>query len=266
LILSISAGIGAVVLFQIYFKNEQHKIYDAGTPVVVTMVNSDLPAGTPLDESLLGKKEIPKKFFHEKEILFSDSPQIVGQPLRYPVKSGETLLWTGISGKRENTLSTLLVKGKRALTLGVDEITSVTGLVQPGDHVDILGTFFAGGLARDGIDLKLGEATVMLLQNILVMATGTEMHLRKNGNAEEGGGFNAITVSVTPEEAGLLVLSQNRGKLTLILRSYGDQEIISDLPRMTYDDIRLGKDLRYLVKERNQKIIEIPQENIGKRR
>jgi pilus assembly protein CpaB len=264
LIVSIGAGILAVILLQIYLKNERNQLFEAGTPVVVTSVNSDLPAGTPLEESFFEKKEVPKKFLHEKAVLFLDSPQLLGQALRYPVKKGEILLWTGISGKRDNTLSTLLVKGKRALTLGVDEITSVSGLIQPGDHVDILGTFFAGGLAREGVDLKLGEATVMLLQNVLVLATGTQIHLHKGGNPEEGGGYSAMTVAVTPEEAGLLVLSQNRGKLTMILRHFGDQEIITDLPKVTYDDIKLGKDLRYLLRERNQKIIEIPQQSQSK--
>jgi pilus assembly protein CpaB len=266
LIVSIGAGILAVVLFQIYMKKERAELFNAGVPVVVASVNSDLPAGTPLEEAFLEKKPVPKRFLHEKAVLFSDASQVIGQPLRYPVKSGEVLLWTGISGKRENTLATLLIKGKRALTLGVDELTSVSGLIQPGDHVDILGTFFAGGLAKEGVDLKLGEATVMLLQNVLVLATGTQMHLHNGGNFEERGSFSAITVAATPEEAGLLVLSQNRGRLTMILRQYGDQEIISNLPKITYDDIKLGKDLHYLLKDRNQRIIEIPPQGQGKRK
>ncbi|MBI1823070.1 MAG: Flp pilus assembly protein CpaB [Nitrospirae bacterium] len=171
-----------------------------------------------------------------------------------------------VSGKRDNALSTLLEKGKRALTLGVDEITSVSGLIQPGDHVDILGTFFVGSLQKEGFSLNQGEATVMLQQNVLVLAVGTELHLRKNGNGDENNGYSGLTVAVTPEEAGHLILAQNRGKLMLILRHFGDTEVISDIPRVTYDEIRLGKEVRYLSKERNQKIIEIPLENSKKRK
>ncbi len=74
LIVSIGAGILAVILLQIYLKNERNQLFEAGTPVVVTSVNSDLPAGTPLEESFFEKKEVPKKFLHEKAVLFLDSP------------------------------------------------------------------------------------------------------------------------------------------------------------------------------------------------
>ncbi|MBI3593477.1 MAG: Flp pilus assembly protein CpaB [Nitrospirae bacterium] len=266
LIVSIGAGLLAVALLQIYLKKERNKMDEAEKLFAVAMINTDLPAGTTIEESFFEKKEIPKKYFHEKEVLFSDLSQVMGQPLRYPVKNGETLLWTGISGKRDNALSTLLEKGKRALTLGVDEITSVSGLIQPGDHVDILGTFFVGSLQKEGFSLNQGEATVMLQQNVLVLAVGTELHLRKNGNGDENNGYSGLTVAVTPEEAGHLILAQNRGKLMLILRHFGDTEVISDIPRVTYDEIRLGKEVRYLSKERNQKIIEIPLENSKKRK
>jgi pilus assembly protein CpaB len=258
LMVSIGAGVLAVVLFQFYLKNERNKLFDGMTLVEVAAVKHDLSAGTPLEESFIEKKEIPRQFLHDKEVLFSDVLQVIGQPLRYSVQKGETLLWTGISGKRENSLSIRLDKGKRGVTLGVDEITSVSGLIQPGDRIDILGTFFAGGIGKEGADLKLGEATVMLLQNVLVLATGTEIRPPKNGSQNDNNGFTGMTVSVSPEEAALLVLSQQRGKLTMILRSFGDKEILSDLPKVTYDDIKLGKELRYLLKERNQKVIEIP--------
>lgn len=35
------------------------------------------------------------------------------------------------------------------------------------------------------------------------------------------------------------------------------KETFSDLPRVTYDDVRLGKGLHYLLKERNRKVIDL---------
>ncbi|MHB8481824.1 MAG: Flp pilus assembly protein CpaB [Nitrospiria bacterium] len=260
LIISIGAGILAVILFQYYLKSERNKLFEGMKIVEVAAVNHDFPAGSSIEESYLEKKEIPARYLHDKEVLFSDVPQIIGQPLRYPVKSGEILLWTGISGKRDNTLSGRVVKGERGITLGVDEIDGVNGLIHSGDRIDILGTFFAGGLGKEAVELKLGEATVMLLQNVLVLATGS--HLRSPGTSgvEENNGYSGITVSVTPGEAALLVLAQQRGKLTMILRNFGDRQILPDLPKVTYDDIKLGKELRSLLKERNQRVIEVPSE------
>lgn len=258
LIISIGAGFLAVILFQFYLKSERNKLFEGMKIVEVAAVNHDFPAGTAIEESYLEKKEIPNRYLHDKEVLFSDVPQIIGQPLRYPVKSGETLLWTGISGKRDDTLSSLVVKGERGVTLGVDEIDGINGLIHPGDRVDILGTFFAGGLGKEAVELKLGEATVMLLQNVLVLATGSRIRSPKNSGSEENNGYSGITVSVTPGEAALLVLAQQRGKLTMIIRNFGDKQILSDLPKITYDDIKLGKELRNLLKDRNQRIIDFP--------
>ena len=260
LVVSILCGFAAVALFQLYLKDEMKKNDEGMALVPVTVANRDLSAGTILQEEYIAKKEIPKKYLEDKEILYSDLTEIIGQPLRYPVKGGEVLLWTGVNGQKENSLAARLPSGRRALALGVDEVTSVSGLIQPGDHVDILGTFSGDSALKESKHPPfLGEATVMVLQNVLVLATGTQLRHRPNAPPEEGSGYAAITVSVTPEEAGLLVLSENRGRLTMILRKERDSEVVADLPRVTYDDVRLGKNLHNLTRERNSKVIDLSQ-------
>ena len=94
-------------------------------------------------------------------------------------------------------------KGQRALTIPVDLSGSLAGMLRPGDHVDILGTF-----ARAQQDY----ATVTLLQNVLVLATGEMRGVGRERRGEPSGAtgprtFNNITVSVDPEEAELLVFA-----------------------------------------------------------
>ena len=105
-------------------------------------------------------------------------------------------------------------------------------MLRPGDHVDVLGTF-----ARAQQDY----ATVTLLQNVLVLATG---EVRGSGENEEpttpGGAphsFNNITVSVDPEEAELLVFAMQRGPVNVALRSQDDVATFDDVPEKNFGDI-----------------------------
>src|SRR5258706_6775765 len=108
---------------------------------------------------------------------------------------------------------------------------SLAGMLQPGERVDILGKFERAQGAE--------YATVTLLQNVLVIATGD---VRGEGEGEGGGAggqrsFTNITVSVDPEEAELLVFAIARGPINMALRSQEDIETIDDLPDKTFGDI-----------------------------
>jgi pilus assembly protein CpaB len=116
------------------------------------------------------------------------------------------------------------------LTLAVDQSGSLAGMLRPGDHVDILGTF-----ARAQQDY----ATVTILQNVLVLATG---EVRGAGDSEESFNngprtFNNITVSVDPEEAELLVFATQRGPVNISLRSQDDVSTFDDVPEKNFGDI-----------------------------
>ena len=60
--------------------------------------------------------------------------------------------------------------------------------------------------------------TKIVLENILVLATGTE--LEKSGKQEKPAQVDVITLEVTPEEGEKLALAAPEGKLQLALRNY----------------------------------------------
>ena len=155
--------------------------------------------------------------------------------------------------------------GERAMTISVSDVTGVGGLIQPNDHVDILGTFestaprmTSSASAKSGKDFKamqeyfVGKAiesagaggdtvALTLLQNVTVLATGkrcSEVTLpggQSFGRGEEE--YESVTLLVTPAEAQLLVFAQGYGELTLTLRNPEDISIVEELPRVTVDSI-----------------------------
>ncbi len=95
----------------------------------------------------------------------------------------------------------------------VDKVVGVSGFIHPGNRVDVLVT-----LSRS--DRQNEPTTKIVLENILVLATGTE--LEKSGKQEKPAQVDVITLEVTPEEGEKLALAATEGKLQLALRNYSD--------------------------------------------
>jgi len=61
--------------------------------------------------------------------------------------------------------------------------------------------------------------TRTVLQNVLVLSTGTKIDPDPNGKPENVG---VVTLLVTPEQSEKLALAQNQGTIHFVLRNGGD--------------------------------------------
>jgi pilus assembly protein CpaB len=111
-------------------------------------------------------------------------------------------------------LSGILEDGKRALTVKVDEVAGVAGFIHPGDRVDVL------------MDLSLKAQSEhfskTILHNISVLTTG-QIWEQKGENKPMV--VNTVTLELTPEEAEVLNLASNEGKIRLALRNRNNTTI-----------------------------------------
>jgi pilus assembly protein CpaB len=107
-------------------------------------------------------------------------------------------------------------KGMRVVTVSVNLTKTHSGLITPGDRVDVLVTYKAR-TAEDGLVTR----TKAVLEYIQIFATDS---LRRGGESSEGGEIKAknISVLVSPDQANLLMLAESKGQLTLALRSKND--------------------------------------------
>lgn len=106
------------------------------------------------------------------------------------------------------------------MSIAVDEVNSVSGMLQPGDRIDLLFSVRPPGAA--GLPVG-GEITTTLMQDLSVLATGRQV---RPGVDETNPGryFTTITVEVTPEQAQRLIVAQRAGKLTAMLRHPDDRQ------------------------------------------
>lgn len=129
---------------------------------------------------------------------------------------------------QETTLAMKTPIGKRAIALSVDNISSLVGMIKPGDYVDVI-TLIAIPVMIDGKQ-SAQPATVPLFQNVPVLAVGSQISgeaatgrkRREEGAAPVKESAPLITLALTPEEANLLAFVQEQGKIRLVLRSPGD--------------------------------------------
>lgn len=182
-------------------------------PVVVAAV--DLTWGTSLTGDMV--KVVP----YLKESLpggyYSDVSGVNGRTIIYPVKAGEPIFESKLAPTTVSMggVAALVSPKKRAMGVKVDKVVGVSGFIHPGNRVDVLVT-----LSKN--ERQNSPMTKIVLENILVLATGTE--LEKTGKQEKPAQVDVITLEVTPEEGERLALAASEGKLQLALRNFTDTD------------------------------------------
>jgi Flp pilus assembly protein CpaB len=131
-------------------------------------------------------------------------------------------------GKKEKKFVSLALRmpaGKRALTLSMDSLGAVGGLVNPGDYVDIIAHLNVP--ARDPeakTKNKKDSVTAMIFQNIQILAINTNIDQPGVYDEQQKDKGLKLTFAVTPEEASLLAFAEKNGKIELALRSPNEKK------------------------------------------
>src|SRR3989338_2051188 len=126
----------------------------------------------------------------------------------------------------QEAFSIVMPPGKRAVTIQVDTLSAVGGLISPGDFVDVIASLRVPE-EINAEKAKTKEVITVLFQNLQVLAVGvlfkpaggTELY----ENRQKSKSVN-VTLAVSPEEAALLTFAETNGKLQLSLRSPAEQD------------------------------------------
>lgn len=189
--------------------------------VVVAAV--DISKNTVIRADMLKTVKLPVKAVLSE--VYSDQTDIVGKTVNEDLAAGQQILSsqlenTGTVGS--GTLAYSVKSGMRAVTVGVDDVSGLDGMIQPGDRVDVVArlTTTSGGTAT--------AASSLLLQNVTVLAVDRTM-TGKTASSDSGGGYKTVTLEVLPGDAVRLCFVQDTGSLRLLLRSPHDSAA-ADVP------------------------------------
>lgn len=166
----------------------------------------------------------------EEEVLISQHfiegavalESLLGAVVRRPLKSDQPITIAEIikPGQR-GFLAAVLRPGMRAVTVEIDKVSGNSGLVFPGDHVDLI-------LTVELIDpedrQKRRMASETILNDVRVIAMGQRVETFASVDAEvDDRPATTATLEVAPEHAERIHVAQNLGKLAMSLRSLADE-------------------------------------------
>ncbi len=211
IIVAVLLGMLSVLLINYYLKQKEreYELRSKGREVVVLVAAKNIPAESLIEEDMINTATIPEKYIQPKVAYRKE--KIIGKFALAPIMQGEQILMTKLGTEEQikkrteeekrvpGRLSMNMPIGKRALTVPVGLTDAAGGSIRQGDHVDVLGVFAADKLK---LQPEAKTAIVTLLQDILVLAaTGS-----------------SITLALSPEEAGIITVAQNEGKVLFVLR------------------------------------------------
>jgi len=198
---------------------ERERLNPPRAMVEVVVAKADLPPGSTVGPDTMAVRSMPAEFAPGGSMRPDDFAQVEGMRLSQPMRSGEPLLPAAIEQPYDGNFSNRIRHGIRAMTIQVDEVNAVSGMLQPGDRIDLLFTVrppaVPGAAPAD-------EVTAPLMQDLAVLATGSQI----TPSGDPSGGrrqFTAITVEVAPEQAQRLIVAQRSGRLTATLRNPEDR-------------------------------------------
>jgi pilus assembly protein CpaB len=126
-----------------------------------------------------------------------------------PISKGEFILTNKLAGENAGSgLPSLIPPGMRAVSVRVNDTTSVSGFVQPGTRVDVMLTGNPQGSSE--------EQTTTVLENVAVIATGQRLERNSAGEAQSA---PVVTLLVSPDDAQRLTLASSQGHIQLALRN-----------------------------------------------
>ncbi|MBR0567419.1 Flp pilus assembly protein CpaB [Azoarcus sp. L1K30] len=183
-----------------------------GDTIGVVVAKRALKQGERISEETVAIRSVPVDFAHSQAILPENFDRVSGQTLAYPLKSGEMVLWGLLEGRKAPTFSSRVAEGRRAITVPVDEINSISGLLEPGDVVDLVLTLEQGGK----------KYSFVMQQKVPVLATGQRStEDPRNGERRQ---YSTVTLDTTPDQARNIIRAREEGKLTALLRNPADED------------------------------------------
>lgn len=228
-------GLLAVFIAQVWLNDQatmRAKNMQAGAKPVATqtivVAKQPLRFGTVLSDDMLKEvpwpeQALPQGAFHKIADILSPGRRVV----LTAIEANEPLLAVKITGAGQRaTLSALVRKGMKAVTIRVNDVEGVGGFVQPGDRVDVV-------LTRQ---IAKGEAsTEVVLQDVRVLA----IDQTADDRAAKAAVAKSVTLEVSTVAAQKLWLASSVGNLSLLLRKAGETAQVNTR-KVTLKDLENG--------------------------
>lgn len=198
-----------------------------GEQLEVLVAQKEVPPFTVLRRDNVGeyfrRARLPVYYFNQLQGLVRAGDDLDGWVVMVPIPKDSVLAWSVL----DRNLG--LEPGRRAVAISVNSETGLSGLIRPGNHVDVLVSMEGGA---DG-----GGQTMVMLQNVRVLAVSSllpregELVGATVGRLLPSGQLApdmVVILDLSLEDAARLAYMRNFAKeIRFVLRRFGDEQIES---------------------------------------
>jgi pilus assembly protein CpaB len=189
--------------------------------------------GDILEREDISARDVPASFVPSDVVTPDTYESYLGQVLRAPLAQGAPLSASAVDLVADH-FSNVINKGDVAYTIQVDDTNSVSGLMVPGDHVDIL------LMVTDPPGVRI----MPLQSNVMVLATGHRAKGVQNTDPGSADNYSNVTLELTPGDAQRVAIAGKSGELRLMLRQAGSVEPFNLRSLSKEDLLRVGNQNR----------------------
>ncbi|WP_240911473.1 Flp pilus assembly protein CpaB [Paludisphaera soli] len=191
-------------------------VAEATVPAVVA--KASLRRDQMLDASMVAVRDVPKD--QAPAAGFASIEEAVGRTVSIPMLKGEFVVEPKLLPKGSRPgMAGMIKPGMRAFTILTPTFSSsLAGFLQPGNRVDVLLTS-----SSNGSQSADQSTSFTVLQNLELLAVHTMVDATTAEKPANPTDSRSVTLLVTPRQASILDLAQNKGTLHLALRNPTDE-------------------------------------------
>ena len=200
-----------------------------------------LTVGTSIKTGDLAWRDWPASGIDPAFVIGSGEPALLGynnSTARADIHPGEPITATRLAAPgARGALAAVTSPGQRAVSIGVTPTSGVSGLIVPGDRVDVVLTYAlpqAADAAGGGIERR---AATTILTALKVLAVDQQL----SGAPADGKQFQNVSLEVTAKQSEALALAADLGKLSLSLRSFATPDATATTTNSSTLDYQVGR-------------------------
>lgn len=211
IVVALACGLTTAIGIRQLLAQPDTKVADTASIFVAA---TNVPSWSKLNAQVVKQEEWPKDKIPQGAARTLE--EFEGKSSLYPLYPGEPILTTKLSDSNGTNPSVRIPEGHQVFAVKVDKESALSGLINPGDKVDVL--VFIRGRSSGSERIRTGTRTIM--RNTTVFAVNDQM-----ARNEEESSIDAKTVSllVLPEQSEKLLLAKQLGTIHLALRKPGDE-------------------------------------------
>jgi pilus assembly protein CpaB len=177
------------------------------------VASRELKRDTVIQEEDLVERPFQAKGIPQDAMQAHEIHAVIGKRLRSDLQAGTLVYADALTGPVEPTLAKRLKPSLRAVTLQVDPVNAMSGLINPGDFIDLFVSF----------DHLGSRVTAPLLRSVEVLATDGYTSSEGTRKEPSEARFSTITVAVSSSDSIRLIAARQSGAISATMRTDASQ-------------------------------------------